>query len=227
MQETQSLSTCGKLGNSTLVKLAKRFVPDSVKLVSKARLRSGGRIGLNLPDRTFLEKVSIPWFVEQHDTKSVLDVGTDWYTWRYDTLFPGMEYQSIDIDAGKAKFASANHVVGSILELDQHFEEGQFDLIICNGVFGWGVNGRADIETAVSQFSKVLRKGGYLVVGWNDNDEYRPEGIELTALEGFEPFVFPPIQSDYFSAEAANRHQFCFFRAVKSAPVSSACGPVS
>ncbi len=211
---------------SLLVKLAKRCVPDSVKLASKARLRPGGRIGLNLPDRTFLEQVSIPWFVGQEDTRAVLDVGTDWYTWKYDTLFPGMEYQSIDFDAAKAKFASPNHVVGSILELDQHFEEDRFDLIICNGVFGWGVNDHADIEMALSQFSRVLRTGGYLVIGWNDNDDHRPEGFEKTGVEGFERFVLPPIQSDHFNSRAANRHQFRFYRSVKSAPASPACEPV-
>lgn len=223
MEKTHSPASTEKFGVSSLMTIAKRCVPEFVKLASKARLCPGGRIGLNLPDRIFLEEVSIPWFAEQEEVHSVLDVGTDWYTWKYDTLFPGMEYQSIDFDAAKAKFAPPNHVVGSILELDQHFEENRFDLIICNGVFGWGVNDRADIETAVFQFLRVLRPGGYLVIGWNDNDDHRPEGFEKTDVEGFERFVLPPIKSDHFNSGAANRHQFRFYRSVKSVPVHPDC----
>ncbi|MDF1740748.1 MAG: class I SAM-dependent methyltransferase [Verrucomicrobiales bacterium] len=221
MEKTHLSASSEKSAVSSLVKMVKRCVPDSVKLASKARLRPGGRIGLNLPDRIFLEQVSIPWFAEQEETRSVLDVGTDWYTWKYEVLFPGMEYQSIDFDAAKAKFASPNHVVGSILELDQYFEENRFDLIICNGVFGWGVDDCADIETAVSQFFRVLRPGGYLVIGWNDNDDHRPEGFEKTDVKGFERFVLPPIESDHFNSAGSNRHQFRFYRSVKSASVSS------
>ncbi len=83
--------------DNLFIKLAKRIVPDPVKLATKARWKAG-RIALNIPDRLFLEEVAIPYYRELDSVKRVLDIGTDWYTWRYEKLFPNQEYQSIDFD---------------------------------------------------------------------------------------------------------------------------------
>lgn len=197
--------------DNALTKLAKRVLPAPVKLAARARWKQG-RIALNLPDRVFLEETVIPWFRERESINRVLDIGTDWYTWRYERLFPNQEYHSIDFDPAKAKFAGKRHVTGSILELDRHFSENQFDLIICNGVFGWGVNEPEQIREAVSQLSRCLSPKGYLVVGWNDNDERRPEGIEKELQKALSPFVLPPVGSEFYDTETAHRHLFRFYQ---------------
>ena len=198
--------------DNPIVSLLKRVVPAPLKLAAKARWKQG-RFSLRIPDRIFLEETAIPYFRELDEVKTVLDVGTDWYTWRYDSLFPEKEFYSIDFDPAKAKFASKNHTTGSLLELDEYFAKDQFDLILCNGVFGWGVNRPQDIRRAVEQLDRCLSSGGYLVVGWNDNDEHRPEGIESELENVFEPFVLPSLGENFFDTETAHRHLFRFYRA--------------
>ena len=192
--------------------IAKKMLPSSLKLMAKARWKDG-RIALRIPDRIFLEEVAIPFFRDQKNVERVLDVGTDWYTWRYASLFPRQEYHSIDFDPGKAKFAGKTHVKGSLLELDQYFAEDQFDFVICNGVFGWGINKREEIRTALAQIERCLRRGGFLVVGWNDNDERRPIGIEEELDDLFLSFTLPPVGASFFDSQTKHRHLFRFYTA--------------
>lgn len=197
--------------DNALIRFAKKVVPAPIKLATKARWKNG-RVSLMIPDRVFLENTAIPFFAETEEIKTVLDIGVDWYTWRYNRLFPNQEYHSIDFDPGKARFASDRHIEGSLLELDQHYKAEQFDLIMCNGVFGWGVNEPETIQTGAMQITKCLAPGGYLVVGWNDNDERRPEGLEAILADKLEPFVFPPVNDCFFDTNTAHRHLFRFYR---------------
>ncbi len=196
------------------VQLAKKTIPRRHRWLLRARRRHGSWF-LRTPDRRLLEGKIIPYFAGLRGVRRVLDIGCDWYTAGYPRLFPTQQYCSIDIDPEKAHFARGEHRVASLLELDQHMEAASVDLVIANGVFGWGVDGRADISLAMRQIERVLRADGCVVVGWNDTDERRPDPLaEILEAPGFAPFAIPNIKAASVVTDTAYRHTYHFFKKI-------------
>lgn len=83
----------------------------------------------------------------------MLFVGCAWYAHRYERLLPGRDYWTIDPDPWKRRFGARRHVVAEFERLDAHVARGSFDLIVCNGVFGWGLDDRVDCERAFAPAS--------------------------------------------------------------------------
>ncbi len=144
---------------------------------------------LTAPDRAVLENRILPHYGSDETIERVLFVGCAWYTHHYWKLFPGQEVWTIDSDPQKRKYATrfSGHVEDGLQRLDRHFREGFFDLIICNGVYGWGLNERKDVEDALNACWRCLRDGGDLVVGWDDTPKRNPVPFAaLAALDAFE-----------------------------------------
>lgn len=140
-------------------------------ILSVSRIR-GLDLHLNCPDRYVLEDIIIPYFVNNQEFDKILFVGCDWYTKPYIKYFNKKEYWTIEIDQEKSKFGLKRHITDSLLNLNHHFEEGYFDLIIYTGVFGYGINSRQETEESFQQCFQCLRDGGVLVFGWNDIHSY-------------------------------------------------------
>jgi hypothetical protein len=142
----------------------------------------------------------------------VLFVGCAWYTRHYDKMLPGRVYMTIDPDPWKKRFGARRHIVAGLEALDAHVAPGSLDLIICNGVFGWGLDDRADCERAFDACFDALRTAGELVIGWNDVAEHRPlELASLTSLARFDPLSFKALGSSQYLANPENRHVFNFY----------------
>ncbi len=196
------------------IALLKRIVPDDWKLYARTR-RIDGHFRLRTPDRIFLEETVFPWFRDEAGARDVLDIGCDWYTRAYPSLLRADRYHTIDLDPDKARYArgrDGDHRVGSLLELDQHYDAEAYDLVICNGVLGWGVNDDDAIATAARQLARVLRPGGWLVLGWNDMDGYRPATLAPFDAPPLARFALPPIDADTHLTPTGSRHTFRFFR---------------
>ncbi len=197
---------------STPILLAKRLIPDRLKPLLRAR-REGGSWRLKTEDRILLEDRIIPHFAGMGSVRSVLDVGCDWYTARYPALFPDQDYVSIDIRPEQARFAKGRHLTASLLDLRDTFEPLTFDLVMANGVFGWGVNGSEDIGRAMGEIGRVLRPGGFLIVGWNDIPERRPEPIDaISDAPWLEPYAIPEFGGPVIETDTGYRHCFHLFR---------------
>jgi hypothetical protein len=178
-------------------------------------------IGLPNPirnaDRDTLEQVILPAYAKRPDVRAVLFVGCDWYTKHYERMLPGRTYLTIDPDPWKSRFGSLRHIVAGLESIREHVEPGSLDLIICNGVFGWGLDEREDCEGAFEGCFDALRASGELVIGWNDLPEHRPLDLgSLESLARFDPLYFAPLGTTQFLANADNRHTFHFY--VKPGP---------
>lgn len=178
------------------------------------RRRLGLAVRLDTADRRLLEQCILPYYAARADVRSVLFVGVGWYTEAYEALFAGRRYVTLDMDPRVARHGSRqHHVVGSAVEAGQLFGPGAFDLVVFNGVFGWGLDERADVNAALESFHHVLRPGGELVVGWNDVASRRPyEFSSSEALRHFEPVTLPPLGVAQLQLETDNRHRFEFYR---------------
>lgn len=145
-------------------------------------------------DRVLLEDVVLPWYAERDEFERVLFVGCDWQTPRYARQFFGRDFATIDIVPDRARYGGPTHIVGALEDLDRYLAPGTLDLVICTGVYGWGLDERAACERAFDHCYTRLRPGGHLVLGWNDAPGYDPCRIDLVeSLRRFKRTIFPPL----------------------------------
>jgi thymidylate kinase len=164
-------------------------------------------------DRRVLEQIIFPHVLLDDAYQRILFVGCDWYTSGYNGRFEKTKsYWTIDIKPSHAKYGAKRHIIDSLQNLEQHFGAGTFDLILCNGVFGWGLDANADVEQAFQACHKCLRHGGVLVVGWDDIEEKRPFPLQdCQSLRAFDPFVFPPLGTAEYLTDTSFRHTYTFY----------------
>lgn len=162
-------------------------------------------------DRDTLEQVILPAYAARSDI-NVLFVGCAWYTRHYERMLPRRVYRTIDPDPWKKRFGARRHIVAGLESLAAHVAPDSLDRIVCNGVFGWGLDARADCERAFGACFDALRPSGELVIGWNDVPEHRPlELASLRSLARLRPLIFKPLGSAQYLANPENRHVFNFY----------------
>ena len=172
-----------------------------------------GRVARS-PDRRVLEEVILAHYAAQPGPLHLLFVGTRRYTRGVEDRLAGHRLLTLDRDPRAARWGSSQgHVVACASRAAEHFAPGSFDVVLCNGVFGWGLDRRADVEGALDGFAALLRPGGELVMGWNEVFARRPFPLEeARALARFEPLVFGPLGAAVLQLDGASRHRFAFFR---------------
>jgi SAM-dependent methyltransferase len=194
--------------------LLTRFLRDPEFRVRTARLLLGRPMPLETPDRTVLETVIFPYFQYLPGICSVLFVGCDWYTKHYErAYFEGKDYWTIDPAPRARRFAGSRHIVAPLEELGRHFQPERFDLIVCNGVFGYGLNGQRQCDEAFLECHARLRQGGYLIVGWDDVPERTPVSMEdIMSLKAFQRMEFPPFGRWRYRTDTTYLHTYDFYR---------------
>jgi SAM-dependent methyltransferase len=168
---------------------------------------------LRTADRLILENVIFPHYLSQPHVRDVLFVGCDRDTARYARdYFSDIRFVTLEPDPEQRKFGAVHHVEAPLEELGQHFATDTFDLIICNGVFGWGLDAPAACESAFDQCHTRLRSGGQLLLGWNDLRNRVPVPLDkIASLRRFRRHVFPPFGTWRYLTDTPYRHTFDFY----------------
>ncbi|MDH4319027.1 MAG: hypothetical protein OEV64_11590 [Desulfobulbaceae bacterium] len=180
--------------------------------VARILLSLGFNLRKNNDDRYVLENVIFPYFIENAQYRRVLFVGCAWYTKIYEKLFRDKEYWTIEIDPCQKKFGSKNHIIDSIENICQYFQPESLDLIICNGVFGWGVSTKPVAEATFQGCFKSLREDGVMVIGWDDTPPHNPFPlVECQSINQFTSFVFPPLGTAEYHVSNNIKHVFSFY----------------
>jgi hypothetical protein len=113
----------------------------------------------------------------------------------------------------KKQYGADRHVIDSITNIRNHIEKDFFDVILMNGVIGFGLNQLSEIEHAVAACYEVLARQGILLVGWNDTRRRTPVDLRsIRALGKFREYYFEPLQACHFRADGASRHTYSFYR---------------
>ena len=168
---------------------------------------------LHTEDRRALEQVILPEYARRTDIARILFVGCAAYTQRYGELFGDREYWTIDPVERRRRYGSRHHIVDQLQNLGRHARPDYFDLIICNGVLGWGLDSPADANTAMAACMTHLRAGGDLILGWNDiapRNRVLPD--DIPALRGFDRAQLQSARTTRLVIDAGNRHVFDFYR---------------
>ena len=154
-------------------------------------------LGLPVPveteDRRVLEQVVFPYLAAQPTIKRILFVGCSWYTKHYErAFFRAREFWTMDIDPAARKFAGKHHIVAGLEQLADHFPKNHFDLLICNGVYGFGLDSREQCESAFAECYARLVPDGYFLFGWTDVTARTP--VPLESIESLRQFRRYPLE---------------------------------
>jgi SAM-dependent methyltransferase len=191
-----------------------RLFTDPGFALRAARFALGLPAKMETEDRRVLEEVIFPYYVALPNMKSVLFVGCDWYTKHYGKIFfQHHDYWTLDVSVEARKYGDRQHIVGPLEHLDQHVPEDRFDLIVCNGVFGFGLDTPEQVERAIANCYSRLRRNGHFLFGWTDVPARVP--IPLASIHGlgrFERFSFPALGTWRYVTQTPYRHTYDFYR---------------
>ena len=176
-------------------------------------IRFGIDVRKKRPDRKLLEQVIFPELLRTTDYQRILFVGCAWYTLHYPNLFRSRDFITMEISPDEAQYGATKHIIDSCENIAQHFEPNSLDLVVFNGVYGCGLNELPAIEQTLMAIYQSLRLNGLFIFGWNDLPDMAPYRIEqLTGLNAFEPYTFPPLNKTIYESNSKNRHRFHFYR---------------
>jgi len=117
--------------------------------------------------------------------KRVLFVGCKSYTAHYGKQLTraAIEYWTTDIDPAAAIWGEKDHhIVCDILKIDEVCASGWFDVVILNGVFGYGVDEENEMDRAIAAIARILREDGMLLIGWTPREVQDPTKLESTRV---------------------------------------------
>ncbi len=165
------------------------------------------------PDRTFLEQQIFGYLASCANVQDILFAGVEIYTWHYPRLLPGQRLHTIDMNPRLARYGNPGlHTVGSVCTLDQYYSSQQFDVVMYNGLIGFGLNDPAEIQQALAQAYQVLKPGGLFILGWANTPETIFVDFEkLPAYSLFKPHAIPELSPDFrVEVSPFKRHTFDF-----------------
>jgi hypothetical protein len=165
-------------------------------------------------DRRVLEQIIFAHYGSDPRIKTVLFVGCNWFTAHYQRrYFTTHTYWTLDPDATRRRFGAKQHIVARLEEIGKYFPNGFLDLIICNGVYGWGLNRAEDCEAAMSQCYSCLAEAGHLLLGWNDMPQCDPAPLSsLVSLSRFSRYPFPAFGASQYLTNTPYRHTYNFYQ---------------
>jgi SAM-dependent methyltransferase len=166
-------------------------------------------------DRRVLEQAVFPGYLADPRIRRVLFVGCDNYTAQYERrFFASRDYWTIEPNPKMRRYGSKQHVVAVLEQLNDHFQPGFFDLIICNGVYGWGLDSAEQCEIAFGNCHTCLAPGGHLLIGWDDIPTHRAsvQLSEVASLAQFDKFQFPALGRWRYVTDTPYRHIYEFYQ---------------
>jgi SAM-dependent methyltransferase len=168
-------------------------------------------------DRKLLEQIIFPEILRTPQYQTILFVGCAWYTLHYPRIFGDRNFITMEISPEEAPYGGPTHIIDSCEHIDRHFPSNSLDVIVLNGVYGFGLNQLPAIEQTLRCIYDTLAPDGLFIFGWNDMPSTAPYEIErLTGLNAFEPYAFPPLATSIYESDPTNKHRYHFYRKSKS-----------
>jgi SAM-dependent methyltransferase len=145
--------------------------------------------------------------------RRVLWIGVGRFTTYYPCLFPGARLSTIDRDPEVARWgAPHDHRVGSATRLPHFWPAATFDAVLCNGVYGWGLDTEAELRLLLDGIRVVLRPRGFLLFGWNPTGKTDPVDLDARRSVLFKDFVPARLSGrDRVSVRSEVDHLYEFF----------------
>ena len=143
--------------------------------------------------RNYFEYQILPFFSSENRFQHILIVGIANFTQHYPLLFQQKKFvRTIDTNPSVARFSSAKiHIIDSIENIEKHIDHDSLDLVLMNGVYGWGLDSENALKKSLNNIHMVMKQEGVLVFGWNEMDKYDPLNIRSENYFGlFQQYLF-------------------------------------
>ncbi len=163
---------------SVAMPIAKEVVPLRVRLWVR-ELRNARRVSRNA-GRIVLVNEILPAYSRLGGR--ILWIGCRLYTSGYAAILErnGGECWTTDIEVAHAKWGvMGRHFTWDLVTIDRLIAAESFDTLLCNGIFGFGVNTRPAQLAALQAMQRVLKPGGRLLLGWNTDRVEDPTTSEF------------------------------------------------
>jgi len=159
-------------------------------------------------DRVVLESIIFPYILAKYNPKTILDIGREDYQTFYNDFFAKRELRTIDINPAHAEFGNpGHHTIDNANNLKEHYKDNYFDFILMNGVFGWGLDAKDDVQNSFNAVYDILKPGGIFILGYND-DIVPIEDIE--GLGKLKKLLLRPFKSHKFTC-SEGKHFYRFY----------------
>ena len=197
-----------------MLKLKNKLKSLLFKLAPSLAVNWGVEFPHKSANRLFLENDIFKYLDTflSNDSAQCLFIGTDKRSWHYRSRFYA-KFFTIDKDPRKAIYGDVhNHRVGSATELTRQYVRDQFDVIIANGLSGFGVNQIDQCEDLFAGLETIMKSDGVLVLGYSNSPShinFKLEDVKNYQLfEEFAPHSNGLEQSEYVFGD----HVFVFLR---------------
>jgi SAM-dependent methyltransferase len=167
-----------KIVESVGIPMAKMVVPRPLRLWARDLLNAR-RVRRN-PGRVVLVKEILPAYAACGGR--MLWVGCRRYTKEYGAALErnGGECWTTDINLAHARWGQrGRHFTWDLVCIDRLIAAGSFDSVLCNGVFGFGVDTRPAQLAALQAMGRILKPGGRLLLGWNTDRAEDPMSFDF------------------------------------------------
>lgn len=146
--------------------------------------------------------------------RRILAVGVARYTRFYEKLFPGAVFETVDIDPANAAWGSTQrHYVGGIADLPAQSGSVGYDVVLFNGVYGWGVNSSEELAASMDAVASLLLDDGVMVFGWNCVPSRDPLGLGSDFGPWFSRFAPAVVNgTDTIHVERSHGQRFKYLR---------------
>lgn len=165
------------------------------------------------PDRAVLRTSIFPAvtdLIAGRDGAEVLWIGCARYTKDYYRVLEsrGAQCWTMDIDPKVRCWGRhGRHLTGDLGSAAKLFGNRQFDVVYCNGIFGFGLDSREAQVEAVAAMAAVTSPDGWMLLGWNTNKV--PDPMETGMLTPwFEPAELPGFGTRKFVVGCTHVYDF-------------------
>lgn len=125
------------------------------------------------PQRQHFDDILIPRYALEG--KTILFIGVEWYNQKIFQKYSLVNWVSIDPSKENRKFGAKTHIRGEFpegLSITENYE--MFDVVFCNGVYGWGVNSASYLEDVMQNIASILKSNGLCIFGYNTEKKNNP-----------------------------------------------------
>ena len=138
--------------------------------------------------RDFLELELLP-HLREANYRNILIVGVMPYSqhYAYFLMRQGACVSTMDSDSKAAACGSPQmHIVDRIENAGSYFPDDSIDLVLCCGIYGFGLMDEKEVRASLSAVRRVLKPKGLLVFSWNRKPMHDP--IDLANSGAFSGF---------------------------------------
>ncbi|MBD0349716.1 MAG: hypothetical protein ICV65_01035 [Flavisolibacter sp.] len=121
----------------------------------------------NLPDRKWI-KTQLSPKLEKINRGKILYVGCAPYSWDSLKSFNReVDLFTVDNKMRNVIWGGEKHIVADIQNIDKMVQPASFDMVLLNGIFGYGIDTEAAQTITYQALHSILKPDGLLLIGWN------------------------------------------------------------